>query len=152
TGNNDRHFYNWAIVKHIENKKKPKFAPIYDSARGLFWNDSEAKLEKWNEHPKLMDDKIKKYSEGSKPKIGWDSLDDLNHFDLISKIFSVNLRYRTVCTQLVNQENLDKALALVDNKFSKFYSSYRLELIKKCLIYRFQRLMIIVNNKGGISC
>lgn len=152
TGNNDRHFYNWAIVKHIENKKKPKFAPIYDSARGLFWNDSEAKLEKWNEHPKQLDDKIKKYSEGSKPKIGWDSLDDLNHFDLISKIFSVNLRYRTVCTQLVNQENLDKALALVDNKFSKFYSPNRLDLIRKCLIYRFQRLMIIVNNKGGISC
>jgi hypothetical protein len=36
TGNNDRHFYNWGVIKHIENKKKPTFAPIYDSARGLF--------------------------------------------------------------------------------------------------------------------
>lgn len=152
TGNNDRHFYNWGVIKHIENRKTPKFAPIYDSARGLFWNDSEAKLEKWNEHPKLMDNKIKKYSEGSKPKIGWDSLDDLNHFDLISNIFSVNLQYRNTCTHLINQDNLKKTLALIDNNFAKFYSPYRLELIKKCLVYRFQKLMIIVKNKGGIPC
>ena len=34
-GNNDRHFYNWGIVKHIHNKYDPKFSPIYDTARGL---------------------------------------------------------------------------------------------------------------------
>ena len=152
TGNNDRHFYNWGVIKHIESKKKPIFAPIYDSARGLFWNDSEAKLMKWNEQPKLLDDKIKKYTEGSKPKIGWEGMDDLNHFDLINKIFSVDLGYKEVCAQLINQNNLDKIIKLLDNSFSKFYSSYRLELIKKCLIYRFNRLMIIINNKGGISC
>jgi hypothetical protein len=149
TGNNDRHFYNWGVIKHIENKKKPTFAPVYDSARGLFWNDSEAKLIKWNEQPKSLNEKIKKYAETSKPKIGWDSIDDLNHFDLINKIFSVNLQYKEVCTQLINQDNLEKTLKLLNNSFSKFYSSYRLELINKCLIYRFERLRIIVDNKGG---
>ena len=88
TGNNDRHFYNWGVVKHIERKKKPIFAPVYDSARGLFWNDSEPKLLKWKETPKQLDDRIIKYAEGSKPKIGWEGLDDLNHFDLIEKIYS----------------------------------------------------------------
>lgn len=152
TGNNDRHFYNWGVVKHIGSKKKPTFAPIYDSARGLFWNDEEAKLLKWNENPTLLDSKIRKYAEGSKPKIGWDGLEDLNHFDLINKLFSVDLRYKEVCEQLINQENLEKLIKLIDKDLKKFYSSYRLELIKKCLIYRFERLMTIINNKGGISC
>ena len=150
TGNNDRHFYNWGVIKHIENKKTPTFAPIYDSARGLFWNDSEAKLLKWYEQPMQIDEKIKKYSEGSRPKIGWEGLDDLNHFDLIDKIFSVNLSYKEVCTQLINQENLEKTLKLVEIEFSEFYSSQRTELIKRCLKYRFDRLMKIVNNKGGV--
>lgn len=35
-GNNDRHFYNWGVIDTIKrSKKRPKFAPIYDSARGL---------------------------------------------------------------------------------------------------------------------
>lgn len=152
TGNNDRHFYNWGVIKHIENKKTPTFAPVYDSARGLFWNFSEAKLTEWKKEPKLLNTKIKKYAEGSKPKIGWDYLDDLNHFDLIDKIFSVDSRYKEVCAQLINQSNLEKALTLLRVDFSKFYSTYRLELIEKCLIYRFDRLMKIINNKGGVSC
>ncbi|MDD2385514.1 MAG: HipA domain-containing protein [Bacteroidales bacterium] len=40
-GNNDRHFYNWGILKNIKNHVAPIFAPIYDTARGLFWNEFE---------------------------------------------------------------------------------------------------------------
>ncbi|MDP1728281.1 MAG: S24 family peptidase [Bacteroidota bacterium] len=37
-GNNDRHFYNWGIIDFKKNTTKlPTFAPIYDSARGLYW-------------------------------------------------------------------------------------------------------------------
>jgi hypothetical protein len=148
TGNNDRHFYNWGVIKHIESKKKPIFAPIYDSARGLFWNRSENDLkENWGAHPKGLDKRIKKYSEGSKPKIGWEGLDDLNHFVLIDKIFSSDSRYKGVCLELVTQDNLQKVLKLVDIEFSKFYTALRLELIKRCLCYRFERLMTIINKK-----
>lgn len=144
TGNNDRHFYNWGVITHVENKKKPIFAPIYDSARGLFWNEPEKKLENWIQDPKQLTDKIKKYSEGSKPKIGWDGMNDLNHFDLISKLFSVDSRYKEQCTQLINQDNLAKIIGMVDGNFSKFYSPTRSKLIKDCLIYRFNRLIDIV--------
>ncbi len=152
TGNNDRHFYNWGVIKHIENKKKPTFAPIFDSARGLFWNESETKLQKLYEQPKQIDGRIKKYSEGSRPKIGWEGLDDLNHFDLINQLFFRDLRYKKVCIDLINQENLTKVLNLVDKSFAKFYSNKRAELIKKCLIYRFERLMILINIKGVVTC
>jgi HipA-like C-terminal domain len=40
-GNNDRHFYNWGIIKDITDTIPPKFSPIFDTARGLFWNQKE---------------------------------------------------------------------------------------------------------------
>jgi hypothetical protein len=150
TGNNDRHFYNWGIVKHIENKKKPIFAPIYDSARGLLWNSPESKLQDWLGHPKLLDDKIAKYCEGSKPKIGWEGLDDLNHFDLINSIYSSDVRYKETCEHLITKRPLQEILNLLKNQFSKYYSNERITLMEKCLIYRFKRLISIINNnKGG---
>jgi hypothetical protein len=44
-GNNDRHFYNWGVITNTHrNVKFPKFAPVYDSARGLFWNSDDEKI------------------------------------------------------------------------------------------------------------
>lgn len=40
-GNNDRHFFNWGVLRHLKDKHVPKFSPIYDTARGLFWNFSD---------------------------------------------------------------------------------------------------------------
>jgi hypothetical protein len=139
-GNNDRHFYNWGVVKHVGNKKTPIFAPIYDTARGLFWNDSESKIKTWYEHPRLIDERIKKYAEGSKPKTGWEGLEDLNHFDLVCRIFSADSRYKVICKQVISEQNQIKVLSFIDSKFSQFYSPQRMELIERCLIYRFQRL------------
>ncbi|ETR67592.1 MAG: hypothetical protein OMM_05058 [Candidatus Magnetoglobus multicellularis str. Araruama] len=44
-GNNDRHFYNWAVVVYKKRcSKKPYISPIYDTARGLMWNESDQKI------------------------------------------------------------------------------------------------------------
>ncbi|MCK6612090.1 MAG: HipA domain-containing protein [Bacteroidia bacterium] len=146
TGNNDRHFYNWGVIKHISNKKRPTFAPIYDSARGLFWNNTEEKIIAWSSDPKRLPEHIKKYAEGSKPKTGWEGLEELNHFQLIEKIFSTGGRYKGICKELINSNNKQKILNLVDDKFSNVYSKDRKELIKRCLDYRFERLIAIVTN------
>ena len=143
TGNNDRHFYNWGVIKHIKRKEKAKFAPVYDSARGLFWNDSESKLLKWKSEINQLEARIKKYAEASKPKIGWEGLNDLNHFDLIGRIFLRDSRYKESCSQLINKENLLKVLHLLNTRFI-YYSSCRLELIERCLTYRFNRLIDII--------
>jgi hypothetical protein len=144
TGNNDRHFYNWGVVKHVENKCNPLFAPVYDSARGLFWNEAESKLEMWYDNMKQLDDKIKKYAEGSKPKTGWEGMDDLNHFDLIGKIFSHDSRYRSICSSIISEQNKEKVLLLVKSKFKNFYSPIRIDAINRCLIYRFDRLKDLI--------
>ncbi len=43
-GNNDRHFYNWGIVRGSNKSQTPDFSPIFDTARGLFWNNSDAQI------------------------------------------------------------------------------------------------------------
>mgnify|MGYP006301760585 CR=1 FL=1 len=43
-GNNDRHFYNWGLIRNDLKMDKPRFAPIYDTARGLFWNFHEHQI------------------------------------------------------------------------------------------------------------
>lgn len=84
-GNNDRHFYNWAIVRSITGKHPSFFAPVYDTARALFWNTSEDSL---NEIATTRDKNrkaafIAKYARESKPKIGLEGKEDLTHFDLL---------------------------------------------------------------------
>ena len=44
-GNNDRHFYNWGVIRSIaQDEIEPCFSPVYDTARGLFWNFPEEKM------------------------------------------------------------------------------------------------------------
>ena len=42
--NNDRHFFNWGVIRSVESRFQPFFSPVYDTARGLFWNYSENKV------------------------------------------------------------------------------------------------------------
>lgn len=145
TGNNDRHFYNWGIIVHVESKKTPKFAPIYDSARGLFWNQSEHEIKNYFAHPKEIDRRLNKYIENSKPKTGWDSLDDINHFSLLEKIFHTDGRYCNDLRELLIDEKLNKIITLIDAEFDGLLSGQRIELIKRCLQLRWKRLTEILN-------
>lgn len=85
-GNNDRHFYNWGIITNISGKEKPIFSPIYDTARGLFWNEHEDKLKRILQDKNRLPQFIMSYAENSVPKIGWEGLNKLNYFDLIEQI------------------------------------------------------------------
>jgi hypothetical protein len=61
-GNNDRHFYNWGVINTVKKMgKPPKFAPIYDSARGLMWNESEQNIVKHHIHQQGEGKKIVNY-------------------------------------------------------------------------------------------
>lgn len=95
-GNNDRHFFNWGIVEHPEGKTRPRFAPIYDTARAFFWNTSERKLRALRRDPEQYTRKIEDYARRSKPKIGWDDRPELNHFDLVEKLYSCSEQWRHV--------------------------------------------------------
>jgi hypothetical protein len=145
TGNNDRHFYNWGVIVHIETKKMPKFAPVYDSARGLFWNISEHEIWQYFTHPKEINRRLAKYIENSKPKTGWDSLDEINHFSLLEKIFRTDARYQDDIRELLFGDKLNKIFTLIDIEFAGLLSSQRIELVKRCLQMRWERLVEILS-------
>jgi len=125
---------------------KPVFSPIYDTARGLFWNDHEDKLTEIYNNKSRLDTFIKKYAEASSPKIGWEGIGKINHFDLIEYIKT--LPYAINCESLINicsDSTLNKINGLIDNEFSHLFSEIRRSLIKSCLKYRHQRIKKIFN-------
>ena len=139
-GNNDRHFYNWAVLRHIENKKSPTFAPIFDTARGLFWNENEEKIMERLKHPKQLDVKIEKYAQNSMPKTGWEGEQNLNHFQLAQKLCKNDKKFSVILDDLLKQENENHVIELIDNEFKMLLSDARKELIKHTIRYRFKIL------------
>ncbi|MBO4371324.1 MAG: HipA domain-containing protein [Bacteroidales bacterium] len=140
-GNNDRHFENWAVIVKNVGSSEPEFSPVYDTARGLFWNQSEESLQTFT------DDKIKKYSVNSKPKLGWDGVNDknLNHFRLVKEIYQ-NQFYITQeeMKQLFEQQMIDAMKKYVVNNYTSLMSSRRIEVICKCLDFRYQTIKNIL--------
>lgn len=140
-GNNDRHFYNWGVVMDLFGKSIPRFSPIYDTARGLFWNVSEGKLKDYINSKQ----KLEKYILSSKPRMGWESAVDLNHFQLIEEVFNFDGRFCDKCENLVNDENIARILQLLDQKFKELISIERLQLIKRCIKLRMEKLQNIIS-------
>lgn len=142
-GNNDRHYYNWGIVMPVIGKHKVRFAPIYDTARGLFWNDDDDKVRRrmsagGNANVQQY---IKKYCDGSKPKLGWEGDDNINHFRIVEHIIK-NQFYITTqeLNEMFAEQVLEDMLQVVDRDFSQRMIPERRELIKSCLTYRFNTI------------
>ena len=145
-GNNDRHFYNWAIVRNVYNKDEFSFAPIYDTARGLFWNDHEDKIKRIYKNKNELESYIEKYSEKSKPKIGWEGKTQINHFQLLEcmQLLPVKLDCNNM-SQICSNHLLDEVLKMIEVEFKELLSYERRCLIKECLKYRHARIKKIFN-------
>ena len=130
-GNNDRHFYYWVIIRNIKGTCSPVFSPIYDTARGLFWNDQEDKLKKMFNDISRRNLFIESYCEKSNPKTGWDLENKINHFRLVELIKSLPI-YSTHISPFFNSldSKLQLVCNLVDNEFMDLMSLERRELIK----------------------
>ncbi|MEZ4773208.1 MAG: HipA domain-containing protein [Bacteroidia bacterium] len=141
TGNNDRHFYNWGIVTDIEGKEKPAFSPIFDTARGLFWNYSEDKIKKLFKGVNRIDEvQFQKYIDNSRPKTGWDGLSTVNHFELVRLIYESYPKYSLICQKILHDDNLKVCIRMIEQEFKYFLSKERYILVVECLSQRFKRL------------
>lgn len=145
-GNNDRHIYNWGVITDVSGKKQPHFSPIYDTARGLFWNDSQDKLFEMQKQPQQLINKIKKYANNCRPKTGWDGAKNINHFQLLEFLTKSKEEYRIFIVNLCNNKNKEKILTLIDNEFIGLFPKLRIDLIKKCIEYRFNAINEILKS------
>lgn len=148
TGNNDRHFYNWGVIVDLEGEKEPVFSPVYDTARGLFWNYSENKISNlFHKNGKIDNPQFEKYINNSRPKTGWEGEKDLNHFKLIQLINDTYPKYNSICMELLNSLNLLGIKEMIEKEFKPFFSNQRYKLIIECFIHRYELLLNVCNCK-----
>ena len=83
-GNQDRHAENWGIIRSPESSRPTiRFAPVFDTARGIFWNDTLIGLKKkYN----LNVGAIRDYMYDSLPLVSLDNKERANHFDIAKYI------------------------------------------------------------------
>lgn len=140
-GNNDRHHYNWGVIVHVLGAHEPRFAPVYDSARALFWNDPESKLQAIRDDPDPQRETgfLRKYVKNSQPKTGCEGLKRLNHFDLISGIHESYPGLRPVLEDLYQPDLLQRVRSVLQAEFRDLMSPLRQEMILACLALRLEQ-------------
>ena len=133
-GNNDRHMYNWGVIRDLFGVKNAKYSPIYDSARGLLWNYTEKKI--YNIINSGQKEKsIKSYCNASRPKIGIEGKSRINHFDLI-QAHKEYFKTLDVAKNSLKSSALDGVLANIEKNYKTLLSENRRSLIKDILRYR----------------
>ena len=137
-GNNDRHHYNWGVVVHERRLHEPYFSQIYDSARALFWNESESKLEEIVKDPDRKSSFIRRYVDKSRPMTGWEGEQNPNHFDLIRKIAEYCPDFRRILTNIRLDQFSRRVRQTLNCEFKSLMSSIRREMIEHCLRHRLE--------------
>lgn len=141
SGNNDRHFYNWAIIRSIQkDDTKPYFSPIYDSARGLMWNWSDKDLVRhYNQHFK-GGKKIDKYIRTAAPRISVEGNPNINHFELVAYLWANFMEYREIIRELISLKKENMVIATYNREFSSFFINERNQLVNLVIRTRFNKL------------
>jgi hypothetical protein len=145
-GNNDRHPANWGVIVSIRKGATPRFAPVYDTARALFWNNSETDVQK-----RLNDDAmLRAYVKKSKPLIGWNGSGQLSHFELVAQIDQNYPAYRPVLVPLTDLALIDACGRILEEEFGPLMSQERRQVIRKCLALR-QKLYSMAVTPGPLK-
>jgi hypothetical protein len=144
-GNNDRHFFNWGVVKHLSDKHEPYFSPIYDSARGLFWNITDEYLLSLVTNQNKLNDFLVKYHKSNRPKIGWEFDNAINHVQMVQHLIVNDHCSFEKARKLFSLENIKKAEYLLNTEFKYLISDIRKEVIIRYLIFRFREFSKIIN-------
>ncbi|MGH7844783.1 MAG: HipA domain-containing protein [Candidatus Binatia bacterium] len=149
-GHNDRHPYNWGVIVPIRAKSKPpRFSPVFDTARALFWNNPERRINQMLNNPAQLE----AYLKACAPPVGWDGEEGVAFFPLMSLISKSSTRYSRLIQKFLDQTALENTFRLLEKEFKLLMSPERRELIKKCLKLRQEMLkdecQIADEMKGG---
>ncbi|HEX7378657.1 MAG TPA: HipA domain-containing protein [Pirellulales bacterium] len=141
-GNNDRHPANWGVIVPVAKRPSPRFSPVYDTARGMFWNVSEAQVARILAEPVMLS----AYIERSIPQIGWDGDESkVGHFELVSGIYQDFAGFRGVLDKLAEREPLALCGRLIEEEFRHLMTDARRELILRCLKSRHDRYLAAIS-------
>jgi hypothetical protein len=141
-GSMDRHARNWGVLapETKESGNGPvrvRFSPIYDSARALLWDLTDAKIQA------LSAGDIKRYIEKSTPRIGLPHAKHrCNHFELLSCLASKHKALLLNNIQKLPSSTVGLASDLLHRwPFRNVFSVVRRQAIMKIINLRFDQLM-----------
>lgn len=147
-GANDRHPENWGLVYNALEPGPFRFAPIYDTARGLFWNYSDQQLTAEDARCRRKEF-IEHYATHSKPLISApaEALDlgqSPNHFAVIEHMVgSDTLGCARPIRQVISGFLPARCSRMLSSRFGRLFSRRRLEYIDALLRHRHARLKSI---------
>jgi hypothetical protein len=148
-GANDRHAGNWGIVEDVEQKRPPRFSPVFDTARGLLLRYSDADLERV-EKTRTTESFIKNHAERSLPLIGTPGREHSNHFELVRYMVGPgHKRFGQAAKSIVFAFRPEHARSVLHREFGRLFSPLRLRFIDALLRYRHQRLIDICSTRGS---
>jgi hypothetical protein len=136
-GNNDRHYYNWGVITHMAGRCPPRLAPIYVTARALFWNESESKLVQIEERQDLTK-YLNRYIQNCLPKTGWDGVDTPNHFQLMEKIAKERPQYLKLLQDIELHKVVHNLEDLLQGEFAGLFSPRRQHFMLLCIEARIR--------------
>ena len=137
----DRHAMNWGVLAPLESEEEPvRFAPIFDTARGLFRECSDDDLlnKERNQGRKQF---LEKYAERSRPIFSTGKQQSENHFSLVSWI-STNCRPedRDAMCAVFDGVDIPAIEAMLQRKFRRIITQVRIGFIRDLLSLRIDRL------------
>lgn len=147
-GNNDRHFYNWGVIRNISNREKNiTFAPLYDSARGLLWNFSEENVDKYLlNYDTDGGTLLNKYLQNSCPRISIEDNKAINHFELVEFLKNYNAEYEDVVREMISVDNENNILTFLNEEIFVYFTENRKRIITLVINKRFEKLRDIFNH------
>ena len=155
-GVQDRHHENWGlIVRRGVADDAPRFAPLYDSARGMFCNETDARLSArraWCDGMPWLD----KYVARARPLIGFAGLRPANpnrlhvtHVELLAAVYREFPRQRPGIVSVLeayDRRHLARDLA---EGLQRMCSPRRQDIILTCLRRRQKALFRAINSSEG---
>jgi len=135
-GHNDRHPYNWGVIVPIFRNRLPRFAPVFDTARALFWNIPEKRVVTMLTNNASFES----YINNCRAPIGWDEKTSVDFFELIALIWKEFPFCREHIEKFLDADKLNDIAKILDKDFGEMISEERRELIKSCLHLRQGKL------------
>ncbi|MCI0660680.1 MAG: HipA domain-containing protein [Acidobacteria bacterium] len=135
-GHNDWHPYNWGVIVPVRKTGAPRFSPVFDTARALFWNVQERRIQQMLNDQNQFDAYVRK----CEPPIGWDGEQNVDFFRLVGLIWRDFERYQPNIERFLLDSPLESCERMLDREFRLLMTAERRELIKRCIRLRRQQL------------
>jgi hypothetical protein len=142
----DRHAMNWGLLVDLSNSKKPKeFAPLFDTARGMFREHPDANLE-LAERNGQREEFITNYARKSRPILGIGETGPrrCNHFDLVQcALNDLPDDLGGSIRRFMRGVRMAEVEMVVRRGFRRIISPIRVSFIVGLLQHRFERLKLL---------